>query len=334
MNGASLGRGEVPMLQFPIAVTALGALALVTTAVSAQVYENQRVVEDPQQFDPARSAQDGDIVVTAPRTEKERRKELREMVKTIIRKPRRGRPIETFYDPPCTEVLGLPEKFATAIEAGIGRNVQELGIDSDLAKAPCVPNVIVVFVSPEAGPADAWFDRGSGYLAHLQPYERARVLNEKGPVRAWSHSVMRSANGPRLPDADGMEAAGGSQIFNPVFSPGRLRSAISMELARSAIFIEVTSAAGKSIDQLSDYITMRAFANLDGIDPGEMLAAPTILTLFADQDPPAQLTEFDRAFLTELYSMPLDEFEHRQYSLIASQVAEAERETASVPRRE
>jgi hypothetical protein len=287
---------------------------------------NQAVSADSLAKQMHPSEVDPDIIVTAPRSKEERRDELRAMVKTILRKPRRGRPVEVFYERPCPAVLGLPERYATDIEARIRANANELGVNSRKAGNSCQPNIIVVFVSPIAGPAESWFDKKSNYLSHLLSYQRDRVLNEKGPVRAWSHSVMRSANGPRLPESEGQDPSGREAIFNPVFSPGRLRSHISMELARSVMFIEIEAAVGKSVEQLADYVTMRAFANIDGLDGGETLVAPTILTLFQDDNAPTGLTAFDQMFLQELYSLPLDEKEHRQYHLLALNIEKAERE--------
>lgn len=297
------------------------ATALVSTSAFAQT--------SPEQPDPHSDAidtlveavaTDPEILVDAPPTPRERQRELRKMITKIIRRPRVGRTVETFFDAPCPKVFGVPEEAAQAIEARMLLNAEQLGANRRNPRKNCIPNISVIFIPPRAGPAKTWFNTDSKMLRHLLSFERAWVAREHGPARAWLFNAVRGPDGQTF-----------IQGMNRIPYATRVRSKTSVEIVRSVVMIELQSTRNKSLTQLADYATMRSFANIGGIDPDDAPVAATILTLFQDDKPPAELTSFDRAFLSTLYRIPITLTKGQYYSSIARGAARKEREAGLAP---
>lgn len=272
------------------------------------------------------AAAEKDILVEAPPTLNERKRELKKMISSLLRNPRSGRTLGTFFDAPCPKVFGLPPEAAEAIRQRILLNAKQLDANRRNPRENCKHNISVIFVPSGKGPAQDWFDIDSEVLKHLLSYERVRVIEEDGPVRAWSYDAVRSHDGFLLPDRTGRRLNQLARFANRVPFATRLKSQATAEIGGSVVMIELESANGKTLNQLADYATMRALANLGGIDPETAPAASTILTLFQDgEDAPQELTSFDRSFLTKLYSLPRNTLENRYYSSIAASVANNEK---------
>jgi hypothetical protein len=168
----------------------------------------------------------------------------------------------------------------------------------------------------------------SPQLAHLASYQRERVLAESGPVRAWNRVVVRDFNGEPLMLATAR--AFGDQARNPdiVFlDPYSATDPITTtEITAAAVLIAREAADGLTLGQLADYATMRTLLGTgapDGDTP-----APTILTLFADPQAPAGLTNFDRALVRELYDASRNAKPRRVFNDIARAAVAAERSGA------
>ncbi|MEM7703000.1 MAG: hypothetical protein AAF251_13760 [Pseudomonadota bacterium] len=277
---------------------------------------------------PDRAEPDGGILVEAPPSKGERKRELRRMISDLFRNPRSGRTVATFLDSPCPEVFGIPDTSGAAIASRIRANAAQLGVNRRTPRENCKRNISVIFVGPEKGQASDWLADDSELLDHLLLYERTRVLKEEGPVRAWTYKKVLSADGFDIPDRNGRSAASLANFANRVVFPTRLSKPISVELSGAVVMIEREKAHGKSLEQLADYATMRAFADLNGMSSEHAYAAPTILTLFEDNDAPGALTGFDRAFLSKLYRAPRNSRKNRFFSVIAANAERDERETA------
>ncbi|MFL0356144.1 hypothetical protein ACI5KX_06650 [Erythrobacter sp. GH1-10] len=276
------------------------------------------------------SSDDPEIVVEAPPTDLERRRELREMAEEIIRPPRLGRTIGTFFDAICPKVFGLPEEPAAAIETRIRQNADRLGANRRDPRENCNHNISVVFVAPQKGPPSVWLNERSELLDHLLSYERARVLEETGPVRSWTYTAFRSADGNVLPEQMGRPLENVADFANPLRLESRLRSRTTNEIIGAMVLIELASAQGKTLEQLADYATMRTFAPTGGIAPDVVPAAPTILTLFQDEEPPEGLTVFDRALISKLYDSSRNALASRYFSDIGARALAMESEERSV----
>jgi hypothetical protein len=260
------------------------------------------------------------IIVRPPPTEAERKRELREFTREVIRPPRMNQPVAKFAYPVCVAVLGLAPDDAEVVAGRIRDNADALGVGAD-REPGCVPTVRVAFMGPTAGPAAKWLGMDSPQLSHLASYQRERVLAETGPVRAWNRIAVRDATGqafrPQL----------GDQLRFPTFTEieplSRTDPIVTTEITGAAVLIAREAADGLTLGQLADYATMRALLGTGS--PEGRVPAPTILTLFDDPAPPEGLTEFDRALVRELYDVSRNAKPRRVYNDIARAAVAAER---------
>ncbi|MEL7518704.1 MAG: hypothetical protein AAFN48_07100 [Pseudomonadota bacterium] len=271
------------------------------------------------------------IIVTAPLTEAERRKQLRAFTREIIRPPRKDRPIARFRFPICPKVKGLAPEDARAIEARIRENAQRLGSGAN-EDPNCTPSVRVAFMAPGAGAAVSWLNEESEQLSHLPTYQRRRVLSEKAPVRAWSKVVLRDQLGQplRLLENNGRVIGGqDSPILVDQFSASD--PIHTSEITGAAILIEREAAEGSTLAQLADYITMRALLDTSPPAPDTPPSAPTILTLFDQGAPPESLTPYDEALLRGVYKAPRNSAARRIIANTAKIAARAEQRRSDAP---
>jgi hypothetical protein len=102
---------------------------------------------------------------------------------------------------------------------------------------------------------------------------------------------------------------GGSDIMSyapsvRTTSASRLRSSVSDFLFQVIIIVDADKVASASLDQLSDYLSMVAFAQID--PSGQTQGFSTILNLFDEAvEKPTGLTSWDRAYLLGLYKSDL-----------------------------
>jgi hypothetical protein len=261
-----------------------------------------------------------EIIVRPPLTEAERKAELRDFTREVIRPPRLNEPVAKFAFPVCVTVLGLAPEDAEVIAERIRENAEALGVGADRTPT-CVPTVRVAFMAPSAGPAERWLTVASPQLAHLAPDQRKRVLAETGPVRAWHKVAVRDALGnafrPQLGDQQRFPTY---TEIQPLSTSDPL---VTTEITGAAVLISREAANGFTLGQLADYATVRALLGTSAVE-GDA-AARTILTLFTAPSPPAGLTDFDQALVRELYDASQNAKPRRVYNDIARAVAKAER---------
>lgn len=260
------------------------------------------------------------IIVRPPLTENERKQQLREFTKQIVRPPRMRHPVAKFFYPICPQVLGLATDEAEAVAERIRENARALGVGTSTDPA-CLPTLKVAFMAPAAGPSDRWLTADSAQLAHLAIYERERVLAETGPVRAWNRVIVRDFNGEPIEV--------GTMIQIEPYS--RNDPIVTTEITGAAVLIAREAAEGFTLAQLADYITMRTLIRT-GAPPGEEgVPARTILTLFDDPDPPAEMTLFDLHLVAELYNASRNSSPRRVYNDIARAAVKSERIAGAEP---
>jgi hypothetical protein len=266
--------------------------------------------------------QNPNIIVRPPQTEAERHKQLRDFTREVVRPPKMRQPIAKFAFPVCVEVRGLAPEDAAVIAKRIRENAEALGVGAD--RAPdCVPTVRVAFMAPAAGPASAWLTPQSPQLSHLASYQRERVLAESGPVRAWNKIVIRDFEGRPFANGDPRALLYGGQPIRPDVEPFSTTDPIvTTEITGAAVLIAREAAHGFTLGQLADYVTMRGL--IDTGAPDGNTPAPTILTLFSTTDPPAGLTDFDKALVRELYNASRNAKPRRVFNDIARATTEAE----------
>ncbi|KWV93369.1 hypothetical protein [Erythrobacter sp. YT30] len=302
-------------------------IAAIAFALSAMVGPANQA--EPAEVDPpTQSRAQGNkpqIIVQPQKSEGDRREELREFTRKIVREPRRKRAIASFRFPICPQVIGIAAEDARAIEARIRENAERVGLGAD-DEAKCTPTIRAAFMAAQAGPPESWLDEGSPQLAHLPLYQRHWVLTEEGPVRAYNRVVLRDAWGQPL-----LFSKGNARVFGALDQISELRPFSTSdpinvnEITGAAVMIELEAAQGLSLAQLADYITMRTLLATSVPEPGEPVAAATILTLFQSDNPPEALTVYDLALLDELYNASLFSSPRRVIARTAAQTTKIER---------
>jgi hypothetical protein len=91
----------------------------------------------------------------------------------------------------------------------------------------------------------------------------------------------------------------------PVLSESMAHSKIylstRLDIESGVVLLDVAAIDGLTVNQIADYVAMRALANTR--PPRGEGAVPTILTLFdPDSKAPLELSEFDLAYLRRTYS--------------------------------
>jgi len=248
-----------------------------------------------QQADPA-TAGEPDIVVTGRVRPPPPPNEVARQARAVTRPQNmHHEPLARFEDRLCPGILGMKVDYAGMMIDRIRDNAEQLGMwmadDED-----CSPNFIVAFVSDgQAQLAD--LERKFGYMFDdLRLSERTALLAETGPVRVWTSTAMRTR--------DGMPIARAQSLVDPPIvsmwmAHSKIYTAVREDITQVLVVFDASGVAGKSLVQLADYATMRGFARTRPVEDDP--AMETILTLFHSDQPPGEMTEFDRAYLAALY---------------------------------
>lgn len=280
---------------------ACGAALACILSLPSLAQETQSSGEEAAEDDsPARGKEavpdaENRIVIEARR--ERRRDVLREQARAITRPPRIDRPLGTFKMPVCPQVYGMKREYAAVIEARFRDNLDRLGIRA--GSEDCRANVYILFVRD--------LDEGIREVAKSTPifkallsYQRDRVLNETGPVRAWNLSELRDEDGRPF----AVDSGSGLPINRPHIAT-RLRLPVTVEIVGSAVAFDVSGLPGKSLFQLADYATVRGLTAIDPDRRDDPRPLDSILALFdEDSVPPEEMTLFDRAYLKTLYGFP------------------------------
>jgi hypothetical protein len=259
------------------------------------------------------------IIVRPPLTENERKQELREFTKQIVRPPRMHQPIAKFFFPVCPQVRGLAAADAEAIAERMRQNARALGIGAN-EDPKCAPTILVAFMSPAAGPPEKWLSADSPQLAHLAARERERVLSEAGPVRAWNRVEVRDFYGQP-------QVVGETTLIDPQ-PKSKSDPIVTTEITGAAVLIARDAAEGLALAQLADYATMRTLIGSGAPPDGGLTPVETILSLFEDADPPVGMTSFDKALVEELYNASQNSSARPVYNDIAAAAVRSEVKTS------
>lgn len=215
--------------------------------------------------------------------------EIRAMTRAITPANPANDPLPRFSDPVCLGSMGLDRATLVAIGDRFAADAQQAGLT--LAGDGCKPNVVVLFVDNVASEIDLLVRRRWWVFGDRNPTEIRTIVEERGPVRAWSNSEIRTRDGERI----------AFDRFVPVVTGSRIVASIRQDMLAAIVLVERSAAVGKTTQQIADYVAMRALA---GVRPRQANNGDTILGLFATGagQAPAELTAFDRGYLRGLYA--------------------------------
>lgn len=218
--------------------------------------------------------------------------------------PRRG--LARWQGGICVGVVNLSNEAAQYI----ADRISQVGADLGLVPGDpgCRPNIAVVFTADGAELASSLVDRNrrafrmggsvNRDITALRAFETSAA-----PVRWWHVSIpVDSETGDRairLPgDVDPATGRPSAPVIS-VFAASRLNSQIRDDMNKVMIIVDVDDMAATNLNQLADYLTFIALAQ---VDPDARTAGyDTILNVFNAPQSVDGLTDWDMSYLTSLY---------------------------------
>jgi len=243
--------------------------------------------------------QEKNTIIVTRETNREAVKALGE---AIVRRSRTGHPVARFDGPICVKVAGLPENLAKIVKKRIDMNISGLrGVS--VGKEGCKPNAFVGVLNEVNAAVDRLRKEEPWLFDGLLDNQIKRIYLGSEAVRAWHVFSLRNLD--RTPI---FEAEPSSNELLSV-SVNRVEKASRTPLLRSVlngavVLIETEALDGKTLRQVADYSTFRLLASISDEVGEERAGLSTILSLFSGQEPPAESSDFDRAYLDALYELP------------------------------
>jgi hypothetical protein len=244
-----------------------------------------------------------EIVVTAAT-----RQATQEFVAQLAIAPTGADQLGRWDDEICVGVAGLPARQGQFIADRVAQRAFALGLEP--GAAGCRPNVTIVVAPDGNAMAQQMFAEEPSLFAHryetgvstLGQEALTNFINSARPVRWWHVTRTVSADGEILSSENTSNGADGFSSEVVRSNGSRLSSATRQDFARAVIIVDAPSARRVQLAALADYIAMVTLAQLNpAADTSEF---PTIMNLFSAQggNAPAQLTQWDIAYLDALYA--------------------------------
>jgi hypothetical protein len=246
-----------------------------------------------------------------------RRAALEKQVKTFVSHITAGSWNETLVrwnGPICPYVAGLTRSHGEYVVARLEQVARAVG--AKFGAEHCRVNLYIVATSDPDKLLRLWRKRdptmfndrrGGGGRPDFSRIDK--FLKTARPVRVWCVASGQAASsgepssgsfGGKKGEA-GLVGFGGASIVNDSASRLTFHEVLSTSLAY--VVIDSNRIAGLKLGQLTDYIAMTTFTELN--PDADLGSAPTILRLFAasasGQEVPAGLTAWDQSFLKALY---------------------------------
>lgn len=236
------------------------------------------------------------------------RESLRKVVASFVSSVTRadGESVARWRVPICPWITGASAEQAAFIKSRIVEISKSVGVRVD-GKPQCKAN-LSVFLTTEPGKLLALLRQRSPRTFGDATLKEAKDLETARPVRIWQNSMLMNADGTPPITRDNRA---------PQFrlEDSRIASSVAEDITAVTVVVDTNATGAATFGQLADYVTMVALAQVDmTADFGN---SPTILRLFANQDPqrlPRQMTDWDHAFLKALYGMG-DPLKHQRNAI-------------------
>lgn len=203
----------------------------------------------------------------------------------------------------CVGVVNLQREAAQAMADRVSEVALDLGLP--IGEPGCGPNVLIIATDDAPALTAALVERSPN--AFRPPYSGSsrsrlqlrRFIESDAPVRWWHVSLpVNSETGAiavRIPGYDPPRTG---------VMASRLTTVIQNDLRRAYVIIDIDQAEGVSFRQLTDYVAMVAFAQID--PDADLSGFPTILNVFDNPTIAFGLTDWDQSYLGSLYGAELN----------------------------
>lgn len=211
----------------------------------------------------------------------------------------------TRWDAPvCPLAIGMRAELNAYVEQTVLGVAREVGARA--GEEGCDVNLVVAVADdPGALVAALRAERPSLFEDVMMP-QRRRLVESDEPVRAWSATHTRGADGRAVERV--LYCQGGScrwieQLTGVI--PSRIERPTRRDLGLRFVLIDLDRVEGVTMQQLSGLVGMLALAQIDIGDPVSP-AGGTILNLFHEPAAaPDDITDWDIAYLRGLYAIEL-----------------------------
>lgn len=177
-------------------------------------------------------------------------------------------------------------------------------LDLPVGEPGCSPNVVIIATDDASALARALVERSPNafrpyYAGSSRSHRDLNLFIETDrPVRWW-HVVL-----PVRVDSGTPAARLPGEVEAPrIRGNGLLSTPIRNELRRAYVIIDINKVEHLTLRQLSDYVAMVAFAQID--PDAEVGSFSTVLNVLADPAGVQEMTDWDRAYLAGLYGSEL-----------------------------
>lgn len=231
---------------------------------------------------------------------------VRRQAREITQRPSSStEPLARWQVPVCAGVYGLSLDPALAVIRRIHENAEMAGLELD-PDPECAANVWLIVVDDPADTLEQIIAEDNWMVRPLEQYERNRVREQTGPVRAWNLSSTRTPEGRTVPTGHQAVAMHIEELlrnedrypWTNVWNMSRLRTSIRRDIEGSFVLVERAALGNIDAFALADYASMRMFARTG--EPEGDVAYGSILSLFESDAAPDRLTAFDRAYLRSI----------------------------------
>ena len=203
----------------------------------------------------------------------------------------------------CVGVVNLQRDAAQAMADRVSEVALDLGLP--IGEPGCSPNILIIATDDSPTLTAALVERSPNAFRPLYSgssrsrLQLRRFIESDAPVRWWHVSLpVNSETGAvavRLPGYDPPRTG---------VMASRLTTVIQNDLRRAYVIIDIDQAENVSFRQLSDYVAMVAFAQID--PDADLSGFPTILNVFDNPTIAFGLTDWDQSYLGSLYGAELN----------------------------
>jgi hypothetical protein len=250
------------------------------------------------------------------------------------------RQVARWVEPICVAVSGTSEPIAKRLGGRIEATARQIG--AKLARGKCRPNLLIVLAQDANAFVAQTRRRSATRLAEIPHAKRAMVFESEAPVRWWYNTDVLGADGRPLstgttglvacPGACELPSMGQNVRSQSTYSSSVIAAPVIRHIKSAVVVIDVPLATARAIDSLGDYAALVALSEIwpdKRRRPVESIldlfdSAPSPEAVAADVPGP-MLSAFDRAFLCELYRMPLSRSGQYQRSFLVNALSSGAR---------
>ena len=245
-----------------------------------------------------------------------------------ISRPARRRGLARWQGKICVGTVNLPAAHAQVLIDRVSDVAASVGLEP--GEPGCRPGIVILATDNGSALATAMVRRrNSGFsLSSLQTNAGTRALEDfqtsDRAVRWWQTSLPVDSNtGETAIRLAGMVGPDGQPSYPQLnaFAASRLTTQIRDNLIRTVIIIDVTKLGDTTFQQLSDYVSLVALAQIDA--EAQTSSYDTIMNIFSETGGPSTLTDWDMGYLEALYSTHPDRIDPNALTRsVASEVAD------------